>query len=67
MAAYFSGVVQAPLTAAVIVTEMTNDQGLVVPVLLAALLGHAASSMLMKEGVYHALARRYVAPAMAKP
>ena len=63
MVAYFAGVVQAPLTAAVIVTEMTNDHGLVVPVLLCALIGHGCSKLVCPEGVYHALARRYLAPA----
>ncbi len=59
MVAYFAGVVQAPITAFVIVTEMTNDHALVVPLMLAALIGYGASRLVCPEGVYHALARTY--------
>jgi H+/Cl- antiporter ClcA len=59
MVAYFAGVVQAPITAFVIVTEMTNDHALVVPLMLAALIGYGASRLVCPEGVYHALARSY--------
>jgi len=59
MVAYFAGVVQAPITAFVIVAEMTNDHALVVPLMLAALIGFAASRLVCPEGVYHALAHGY--------
>ena len=59
MVAYFAGVVQAPITAFVIVAEMTDDHAMVVPLMLAALIGHAASRLVCPEGVYHALARNY--------
>jgi H+/Cl- antiporter ClcA len=55
MAAYLSGVVQAPLTSAVILMEMTRDPGLVGPLLLAALLGRWASTWVMPEPIYHVL------------
>jgi H+/Cl- antiporter ClcA len=61
MVAYFSGVVQAPITAFVIVTEMTRDHAMVVPVMLAALIGYGASRLVCPEGVYHALALTYEA------
>ena len=67
MVAYFSGVVQAPITAFVIVTEMTNDQALVVPLMLTSLIGYAASRLICPEGVYHALAHNFVAAAEADP
>jgi H+/Cl- antiporter ClcA len=68
MVAYFSGVVQAPITAFVIVTEMTNDHALVVPLMLASLIGFAVSRLVCPEGVYHALARNFVAaPAVPAP
>jgi H+/Cl- antiporter ClcA len=60
MVAYFAGVVQAPITAFVIVTEMTNNHALVVPVMLAALIGHSVSRLVCKEGIYHALSHRYL-------
>ena len=61
MVAYFSGVVQAPITAFVIVTEMTNDHALVVPLMLTSLIAFAVSRLLCPTGVYHALARNFVA------
>ncbi len=60
MVAYFAGVVQAPITAFVIVTEMTNDHTLVVPLMLASLIAFASSRVVCKEGVYHALAHNFV-------
>ena len=61
MVAYFSGVVQAPITAFVIVTEMTNDHALIVPLMLASVIGFAASKLVCPEGVYHALSHNFVA------
>jgi H+/Cl- antiporter ClcA len=60
MVSYFAGVVQAPITAFVIVTEMTDNHAMVVPVMAAALIAHASSRLICKEGVYHALARGFV-------
>ena len=65
MVAYFAGVVQAPITAFVIVAEMTNDHALVVPLMLAALIGFATSRLVCPEGVYHALARNFLKAARA--
>jgi H+/Cl- antiporter ClcA len=55
MAAYLAGVVQAPLTSAVILMEMTRDPGLVGPLMLAALIGRWASGLVMTESLYHRL------------
>jgi H+/Cl- antiporter ClcA len=63
MVSYFAGVVQAPITAFVIVTEMTNDHAMVIPLMAAAFVGQAASRLICKEGVYHALSRNFVAAA----
>ena len=60
MVAYFSGVVQAPITAFVIVAEMTNDHALVIPLMLTSLIAYAASRLVCQEGIYHALAHRFV-------
>ena len=65
MVAYFAGVVQAPITAFVIVAEMTNDHALVIPLMLTALIGYAASRLVCREGIYHALAAKYVAQGRA--
>lgn len=69
MAAYLSGVVQAPLTSAVILMEMTRDPGLVGPLMLASLLGRWASGLLMPEPLYHllSLSWRRLPPLLAAP
>jgi H+/Cl- antiporter ClcA len=60
MVSYFAGVVQAPITAFVIVTEMTDDHAMVVPLMLAALIAHAHSRVVCREGIYHALSRNFL-------
>jgi H+/Cl- antiporter ClcA len=66
MVGYFSGVVQAPITAFVIVAEMTNDHALVVPLMLTSLIGFATSRLICPEGVYHALAHNFIAAESAR-
>ncbi|GBU17829.1 H(+)/Cl(-) exchange transporter ClcA [Methylobacterium jeotgali] len=56
MVAYLAGVLQAPLTSFVIVVEMTQDHALVIPLMVAAFLADAASRILCRDGLYHALA-----------
>ena len=63
MVAYFAGVVQAPITAFVIVAEMTDNHGMLVPLMLAALIAHSTSRLICKEGVYHALSHKFLAEA----
>ncbi|MFI5018898.1 MAG: chloride channel protein, partial [Dongiales bacterium] len=63
MVAYFAGVVQAPITAFVIVTEMTNNHHMVVPLMAAAVIATAISRLIAPVGVYHALARNFLPPA----
>lgn len=68
MVSYFAGVVQAPITAFVIVTEMTNDHSMVVPLMAAAFIGRTASRLICREGVYHALSKNFLpAAAPARP
>ncbi len=62
MVSYFTGVVQAPITGVVIVSEMTDNHVLLIPLMAAALIANAASRMVCREGIYHALAKRYLAP-----
>jgi H+/Cl- antiporter ClcA len=61
MGGYFAGVVQAPITAFVIITEMTAGHALTLPLMASSLLGYATSRLLAPEALYHALADRYVA------
>ena len=64
MVSYFTGVVQAPITSFVIVSEMTDNHQMLVPLMLAALIANACSKLVCREGIYHALAKRYLAPSM---
>ena len=60
MVAFLTGVTQAPITAFVIVAEMTNDHAMVVPLMLAALISQAVSRQVSPEGFYHTLARNFL-------
>lgn len=63
MAAYLTGVVQAPLTSVVIVQEMTESHEILLPLMLVSLIATWASRRIADEGVYHALARRFTVAA----
>ncbi|HUD53352.1 chloride channel protein [Parvibaculum sp.] len=60
MVGYFTGVVQAPITAFVIVSEMTGSHELLVPLMLTALIAQGTSRLVCKEGVYHALSKNFM-------
>jgi H+/Cl- antiporter ClcA len=60
MVSYFAGVVQAPITSFVIVTEMTENHNMVLPLMLAALIAYASSRLVCREGVYHALSKGFL-------
>lgn len=62
MTAYLTGVVQAPLTSFVIVSEMTANHALVIPVMLSSLIAQGASKLVCPEGVYHALSAHFMPP-----
>ncbi|UIJ72528.1 chloride channel protein [Aurantimonas sp. HBX-1] len=61
MAGYFAGVVQAPMTAFVIILEMTGNHGNVIPLMLASLLGFGTARLVSGTPLYHNLARNFVA------
>ncbi|MCJ2036530.1 chloride channel protein [Methylobacterium sp. J-068] len=56
MVAYLTGALQAPITAFVIVTEMTQNHALMIPLMVAALIADVVSKVVCREGLYHALA-----------
>jgi H+/Cl- antiporter ClcA len=60
MVAYFSGVVQAPITATVIVMEMTDNQHIIVPLMATAFLSFGVSRLLCRKPLYTALAARFL-------
>ncbi|WP_376874319.1 chloride channel protein [Albirhodobacter sp. R86504] len=64
MAGYFAGVTQAPMTAFVIIFEMTGNHDNVVPIMAAAMLGHGVSRFVAPEPLYHALSRLFIADAL---
>ena len=67
MAAYFAGVVQAPLTALVIVTEMTGNSALTLPLMAVVLIGRGASALVCRRSLYHTMARGFMAAPAAAP
>lgn len=60
MAAYFTGVVQSPITAAIIVMEMTDNQYLTVPLMASAFVALGASRMICPHPLYKALAINFL-------
>ncbi|QFI65444.1 Chloride channel protein [Sinorhizobium alkalisoli] len=61
MAGYFAGIVQAPMTAFVIVMEMTGHHQGVIPLMAASMLGYVTSRLISPEPLYHGLSRTFVA------
>ncbi|RWB83697.1 MAG: chloride channel protein [Mesorhizobium sp.] len=61
MAGYFAGVVQAPMTAFVIILEMTGNHDNVIALMCAAVLGYGTARLISNEPLYHALSRVFVA------
>jgi len=56
MVAYFTGVVRAPLTAVIIISETTGSRGLMLPLLAAAIIAEGAAALVCRERLYHGLA-----------
>lgn len=59
MAAYFVGVVRAPLTAVIILSETTANRGMILPLFATALLADAASGLVCRERLYHGLSQPF--------
>ncbi len=60
MAGYFTGVVQTPITALVIIMEMTSSPSLLLPLMATALLARAISSLVCPVPIYQALAENFM-------
>lgn len=60
--AYFSGVVQSPITCFVIVLEMTASASgnMVLPIMMTSLIATAVSKLICRDPLYHALSLRYI-------
>ncbi len=59
MVAYFTGVVRAPITGFVIVSEMSGDHSILVALMATALIAELCARYVNPEGVYHLLAKRF--------
>lgn len=59
MIAYFTGVVRAPLTAVIIVMEVTASRGMILPLFVSAIIADGSGRFVCKEKLYHGLAREF--------
>ncbi|HEX7853034.1 MAG TPA: chloride channel protein [Sphingobium sp.] len=59
MVAYFTGVVRAPLTAVIVITETTASRGLLLPLLATAIIADAVAGLVCRERLYHGLAHKF--------
>jgi len=62
MIAYFVGVVRAPLTAVLIVSEMTDGHRLILPLFATAIIAEGVSALVSPERLYHGLSRAFRDP-----
>lgn len=59
MVGYFTGVVRAPMTAVIIMMEMTADRTMILPLFATALIADAVSAMICPHKLYHALSSQF--------
>jgi len=59
MIGYFTGVVRAPLTAVILMAEMTADRSMILPLFATALIADYVSARVCRPKLYHALARQF--------
>jgi len=60
MVGYFAGVVQSPLTAFIIVMEMTNDQDMLLALITTAFIANGISHLVCPQPIYHALSQAFL-------
>ena len=60
MVGYFTGVVQTPITAFVIVMEMTGSSSMLMPLIATALIAKSVSHLVCPTPIYQALAEAYL-------
>ena len=59
MVGYFAGVVRAPLTAVIILSETTVSRGLMLPMFATAFRADSASAFVCREKLYHGLSKSF--------
>jgi CIC family chloride channel protein len=67
MAAYFAGIVRAPLTGIVLIVEMTGNYSLVLSLMVACLVAYGVADLLGDLPVYEALLERDLLRSTARP
>lgn len=60
MVGFFSAVVQTPLTAIIIVMEMTDNQTLMIPIMITAFISYGISKIINHDAIYRELAKPYI-------
>ena len=60
MVGYFTGVVQTPITALIIVMEMTDNSSMLLPLMATALIAKGVSRIVCPLPIYEALAQAYL-------
>lgn len=60
MVAYFAGVTQAPITAFVIVIEMTDNHEMILPLMAAAFIAKLCSRLVCPSPLFHTLAKNFL-------
>jgi len=60
MVAYFAGVTQAPITAFVIVIEMTDNHEMILPLMAAAFIAKLCSRLICPKPLFHTLAKNFM-------
>ena len=67
MVAYFAGVTQAPITAFVIVMEMTDNHEMLLPLMAAAFIAKICSRLICPTPLFHTMAQNFISkPATPK-
>jgi H+/Cl- antiporter ClcA len=59
MIGYFVGVVRSPLTAVLIISEMTDSRAMILPLVATAIIADGVSAFVCRERLYHGLARGF--------
>jgi H+/Cl- antiporter ClcA len=59
MVSYFAGVTQAPITAFVIVMEMTDNHEMILPLMAASFIANVCSLLVCPNPLYHTLAQQF--------
>jgi len=60
MTGYFVGVVRAPLTAVLIIAEMTDSRAMILPLLATAILADGVSAFICADRLYHSLSKGFL-------